>query len=359
MKRQMFAGLVVGTIAACAHGEGVTLYGILDTGIEFTNHWPTNPTNPGATGNRWSMADGARSGGSRWGLTGKEDLGGGLKTEFVLESGFLTPNGALSQNLFGRGAWIGLTLPQGGTFRLGRQYTSLLDALYPSSPTDLAGTYEPIVAETGANLWESNVVKYKNAFGPVTVIGHYSFSNAAGQFSNGSGYGAAVLYDNGTATVSAAYDNFHSPTGVDSSYARFEKAAIAVTYSTARLKLMGGYRFGQNDPVAGHVARDDFLWAGARYQFAVDKFLTVAYYYDHIHSATGVNGEVTKPASPHQVVAIADYLLSKRTALYLVVGYSRNSALNFDSFNGTAAAYKTASPGSSQTGGQIGIRHLF
>ena len=258
MKKQMLMGLAAGMFVTGAHAESnVTLYGILDTAIEFTNHWPTTAANPTATGNRWSMADGGRSGGSRWGLTGNEDLGGGVKAEFQLESGFLVPNGALSQNFFGRAAWVGLSSSSFGSLRLGRLYTSLLDALYPSSPTDLSGTYEPIVAEAGANLWSSNVVKYKNAFGPVTIIGHYSFSNVAGEFSNGSGYGSAVMYDNGTVTLSAAYDNFHSSSGIGSAYARFEKAALGVTYSTAALKLMAGYRFGKNDPVVGFVARDD------------------------------------------------------------------------------------------------------
>src|SRR3989442_377270 len=106
------------------------------------------------------MADGGRSGGSRWGLTGKEDLGGGIKAEFELESGFRVSNGALSQDFFGRGAWVGIASSSFGSLRLGRQYTSLLDALYASSPTDLSGTYEPVVAEAGFNLWKSSVIKY-------------------------------------------------------------------------------------------------------------------------------------------------------------------------------------------------------
>ena len=72
MKRQMYAGLVAGTFAVCGHAESsVTLYGILDTAIEFTNHWPTNPGQPSATGNRWSMADGARSGWLTLGFDGQ------------------------------------------------------------------------------------------------------------------------------------------------------------------------------------------------------------------------------------------------------------------------------------------------
>jgi predicted porin len=42
--------------------------------------------------------------GSRWGVFGTEDLGGGLKAVFRLESGFDVNNGSMSQGsrLFGR-----------------------------------------------------------------------------------------------------------------------------------------------------------------------------------------------------------------------------------------------------------------
>ena len=49
--------------------------------------------------------------GSRWGLKGTEDLGGGLKAIFQLENGFDVNNGKLGQGglLFGRQAYVGLT----------------------------------------------------------------------------------------------------------------------------------------------------------------------------------------------------------------------------------------------------------
>lgn len=70
------------------------------------------------------LASGVWSG-SRFGLKGQEDLGGGTKAIFQFESGFNIDTGALQYtNLeFGRQALVGLTNPTYGTLTAGRQYT--------------------------------------------------------------------------------------------------------------------------------------------------------------------------------------------------------------------------------------------
>ena len=70
-----------------AHAQSsVTLYGVIDTGIDFASNVDGQ--------HLWQMASGV-SAGSRWGLRGKEDLGGGLAAIFDLESGFNSTNGGL------------------------------------------------------------------------------------------------------------------------------------------------------------------------------------------------------------------------------------------------------------------------
>ncbi|CAE6705513.1 Outer membrane porin protein [Paraburkholderia nemoris] len=79
-----------------AHAQNsVTLYGIIDTGLTYVS-------NDGGS-KSISMSSGNESG-SRWGLKGSEDLGGGLKTIFQVENGFNSTNGKLGQGsrLFGR-----------------------------------------------------------------------------------------------------------------------------------------------------------------------------------------------------------------------------------------------------------------
>jgi predicted porin len=114
-------------VASVAHAQSnVTLYGIIDTGVNYTNNVQTAKTATGLKGgSQVAMIEGGSAGlqGSRWGLRGTEDLGGGLKSLFVLESGFYSNNGALTQGgaMFGRQAYVGLSNSI-GTLTLGRQY---------------------------------------------------------------------------------------------------------------------------------------------------------------------------------------------------------------------------------------------
>src|ERR1700722_13901804 len=93
-----------------AHAQNsVTLYGIIDTGFTYTH-------NSGGSASQFAMTSGNESG-SRWGLKGSEDLGGGLKTIFQLENGFNSTTGKLGQNgrEFGRQAFVGLSGSGWGT----------------------------------------------------------------------------------------------------------------------------------------------------------------------------------------------------------------------------------------------------
>ncbi|WP_414693471.1 porin, partial [Paraburkholderia madseniana] len=85
------AAAVVASGAAHAQSSSVTLYGVIDVGLDFTN-------NSGGK-QLFKMQDGTYDGmyGSRWGLKGEEDLGGGLKAVFKLENGFNLNNGTLGQ----------------------------------------------------------------------------------------------------------------------------------------------------------------------------------------------------------------------------------------------------------------------
>jgi GBP family porin len=113
--------------ALCAHAmaqSSVTLYGIVDSGITYTNNQKGSST--------W-QATGGNEQGTRWGLLGKEDLGGGTSAVFKLENGFNIETGAASQNgrIFGRQAWVGLSNDRWGTFTMGRQYNAAQDSLAP------------------------------------------------------------------------------------------------------------------------------------------------------------------------------------------------------------------------------------
>ena len=114
MKKSLLALVALGAFAGAAQAQSsVTLYGIIDEGLLFNN-------NAGGK-HLYSMASGVMQG-SRFGLRGTEDLGGGLKAIFVLENGFNSGNGTLGQGgaIFGRQAYVGLSQSQYGTVTFGR-----------------------------------------------------------------------------------------------------------------------------------------------------------------------------------------------------------------------------------------------
>src|SRR4051812_44913153 len=81
MKKSLLALAVMGAFASAAQAQtSVTLYGILDAGLNYTNaQSATNDSVLRYTANEIS---------SRWGIRGSEDLGGGLSATFALENGF-------------------------------------------------------------------------------------------------------------------------------------------------------------------------------------------------------------------------------------------------------------------------------
>src|SRR6516165_3537412 len=88
--------------------------------------------NSGGHSTQVLMTSGAESG-SRFGLKGSEDLGGGLKAIFQIENGFNSTNGKLGQGsrMFGRQAYVGLAGNGWGTVTLGRQYDPVVDLVQP------------------------------------------------------------------------------------------------------------------------------------------------------------------------------------------------------------------------------------
>ena len=101
------------------------------------------PRPPLARRSLYQFGDGVAQG-SRWGLRGAEDLGGGLKAIFKLENGFNIGNGALGKSgaEFGRQAYVGLTQNGVGSLTLGRQYsfsTDYLGGSYANGGQTVAG----------------------------------------------------------------------------------------------------------------------------------------------------------------------------------------------------------------------------
>jgi predicted porin len=92
-KSVLIVGACLGLASSVAHSQSsVTMYGVIDEGL----HYLTNVS--GGKSVYMDSLDGIS--GSRWGLIGKEDLGGGLKAVFNVEAGINIDRGV--RHLVGR-----------------------------------------------------------------------------------------------------------------------------------------------------------------------------------------------------------------------------------------------------------------
>jgi predicted porin len=200
MKKCLLAGAALVTLTGTAHAQSsVTLYGLIDAGLTYTNS-QISGTGSGGHSN-WQMTSGSVQY-SRWGLRGAEDLGGGLKAIFTLESGFNVNNGQLSSNnrLFNRQAFVGLTSREYGTLTLGRQTDDMVDFVAPLSltGTEFGGVHfaHPFDVDNLNDSFQiNNSVKYQSPEYYGFKIGAlYGFSNQAGGFANNRAWSVGMSY---------------------------------------------------------------------------------------------------------------------------------------------------------------------
>lgn len=125
MKKTLVALAALAVMGAASAQSTVTLYGKVDANIKSSS----STTAAGVTTDKGLQVGSGGMSGSRWGLKGTEDLGGGLKANFQLEQGFTIDDGAAQgTNLaFRRQAWLGLS-GSFGSVSLGRQYSPYDDA---------------------------------------------------------------------------------------------------------------------------------------------------------------------------------------------------------------------------------------
>ncbi|MGO4332066.1 porin [Cupriavidus sp. 2TAF22] len=385
MKKKILSGAAcAGLLAQGAYAQSsVTLYGVVTAGLQYVNHAQNvsgGVLAPGSGSQVLMSSAGIAQ--SRFGLRGVEDLGGGLQSLFVLENQFNTDNGQLGGGLmFGRQAYVGLKNAY-GRVSFGRQYTSSFLTMANFMPAAYAPEFEPVVGFAGPNFRESNMVQYQGQFGPVALNTHWSFGERAGSATAGSAYGIGLSYSAEAFALGVAYDevktlNQAQASGASgaSEYGRDMRAAVGASYQIGKVKLTGGYRWGNSvAPGTGGFTllphRDDMYWLGLNWEATAALRLTLAYYYDDIKHAT-IGGVKVNPANPQQYLAMADYNLSKRTDFYAAVIYARNASLNWDNIaylpNGQSVGYLPATsqtyyktPGASgQMGISLGIRTIF
>lgn len=185
---------------ACAHGADapLTVYGLIDVGVARQTG-----TSPGG-GRTLSLQQGNEGflSGSRLGVKGSEDLGGGLRVGYVLENGFLANSGAMDQQgqIFGRQAYVSVS-GAAGQLSLGRQYTSANLMLYHVDPLGLGATATNSwpVFMTGQRF--NHLLNYSNTSGPWQLLAQYAPGQQGGPSRAGTSFALGLKYAQAPSTA--------------------------------------------------------------------------------------------------------------------------------------------------------------
>ena len=139
MKKTLVALAALATVGAAFAQSSVTLYGRIDASVANNKTTTTTPGGVATVSDGGTLIQSGANTGSRWGMRGTEDLGGGLSALFQIESGFAADTGASGQGglLFGRQAFAGLS-GGFGTITLGRQY-DIIDNGFKYDPSGYGG----------------------------------------------------------------------------------------------------------------------------------------------------------------------------------------------------------------------------
>jgi predicted porin len=380
MKKSLIVVAVAASFASVAHAQSsVTLYGLLDAGVTYTSNVAHN--------SKWAAGSGGIDQ-SRFGLRGSEDLGGGLKAIFTLESGFNVNNGRFANNngMFNRQAFVGLSSAQFGTVTLGRQYDAAQDFLAPLTATgSWGGTYfaHPFNNDnlnTNGGFAVNNSVKYSSAnYAGFTFGGTYGFSNQAGAFANNREYSVGAAYQWQGLHLGAAYAQQNNPGATNAAGTASNGGAsdgsilgLAGNFRQREFGAAGSYSFGpatvglawtqsRIDNVAGaqQSLRANNYEVNGKYNVTPALGLGVAYTFtDGKGFGVGANGG-SESVRYHQIGVQADYALSRRTDVYAQAVYQHAMG-----DGGVASIYSgdvTQLPSSSknQTAATVGLRHRF
>lgn len=270
------------------------------------------------------------------GFKGSEDLGGGLKAIFQLESGFASDTGSIGSQsygtttqLFGRQSYAGLQSDV-GSLSVGRQYNALTVAFFFQEIGD-----QFFIG--GDNFFSgyrlSNSIIYKNKMGPVSIQLDYGLGEQADGLARKASVGGNIAWHDGPLKLAAAYLQNRSADG--STTGKYANLNAGYAFTTASHGHVG-YLRGQESGASRRQRHMLF--------FGLDHHLTarwkwyVAYFHYWQSDCNGIclhtpgspnnvsGGLDTSVATGHGTTAgqgkadvitlITTYGLSKRTTVY-------------------------------------------
>lgn len=281
MKKTLISAAVICAVCGSAYASDVTLYGVVDTGLGYT--YSDDDVAGESADHEFAMVSG-QSAGSRFGLKGTEDVAEGLKVGFVLENGFDSDSGALSESgvIFNREAQlfidttygklsfgrVGLLHSDAGSFGMMGDLSA-----FGTGWADIIGNQNMVFAYKPARM--DNTVTYVSPdFYGLKIHAQYSMGKTA-----------------------AATDKVHKQIENESSTDRY--FALGVSYKLEALELYGlvdyvnkaSYSEHATDTLAHHGKDQYTVTLGGNYDFDVAKIYLAAQYFDNAAAVGGKAGD--------------------------------------------------------------------
>ena len=335
MKKSLIALAVLASTGAAMAQSSVTLYGIADINLQSKTQHNLRTT---------ALESGGVSG-SRWGIKGSEDLGGGLKANFVLESGFDISTGKQSTagSLFNRQSYVGFS-GGFGEVQLGNSFTPLDDihgaanAVFDSILSPTAGSTYSYKLQAGYTSNPLNQIKYLSpSFGGFSGAVSYALGeNKTATTSARNVVSLNIQYAAGPLYVGYGYEN-------DKKYVTPGVATkhnlINATYDLGVAKLLASYRDVKNTDQGDD--KEKTAQIGVDVPVGASLIVSAGY----AHSVAENVGLVDRKTNGFAVGA--SYSLSKRTSVYTGVNLTRvkGGAAGSDKEKGNLYA--------------VGVRHAF
>ena len=335
MKKSLIALAAVAATGAAFAQSSVTLYGVVDTSIGYVK---------GADNVSGMMNSGNAT--SRLGFRGVEDLGNGLKAEFVIE-GELQPDDGTAGGLdFKRQSTVGLSSSNFGQVRLGRALTSSYNAV---SRYDMFGT----VGLGGTRAWKNGYqVRSSNMSPKFSGFGFgvdYGFGEKTENKQNRYvGFGAT--YDNGPLSLGLGYDKQNNALGATGFTGDdLTTWQLGGSYDLSVVKLAAFYKETKYKEIATGGSDKLKTWnLGVSAPVGAAGVVKASY-----------NNYKVDGAKADQFALGYVHNMSKRTALYGTYAYLKNKDGVIQSeLTGTLSEAGLSSSGKQQ-GFQIGVRHSF
>lgn len=343
--------VAAGQSAAWAQSS-VTLYGIVDSAVQYGKFNDTvSPTAMAASGNLQA---------SRFGFRGSEDLGGGYRANFQLETGFNTYTGVGGgTTMFNRGASVGLSSTTYGSVDAGLMYLPIYWVFLASdvatyglsNPAAIMSLEHTVtLGKTGTGGFYPNAVRYRtpNYYGLTSEIG-YSFGaqNASGQTADGRNIGMNVMYQRFGMTLGYGFNRYEYYTNTSTLTASSQLThVVTATYAYHRNMIGANYIYSKRTDATNWFASAVLL--NAKIPLGPgDVELGVARRIENAQAR----------AMAYNVGYV--YFLSKRTQLYGYASMIGNNSHSSQGFGLLNTNYATVTPGFDPWVATVGLRTSF